>query len=300
MTSNGGGTALVERAETAVRAGPAFADGESFATAQRVGTALASSDLVPQAYRGNLPNVLVAMEYAHRLGASVLAVMQNLDVIHGRPSLRATFLIGTVNASGRFTPIRFRWQGTEGKDDWGCRAWATDREAGEECVGPLITVALAKSEGWHGKSGSKWKTMPEMMLMYRSAAWWTRVYAPELSLGLHTTDEIEDVGPAPVQRITAAVEALDAPDDVPNEDDDGRPATAVQFGSLISLREKARAADLLSSGEEAEIEAALGGWPEGDPDSGDGTAVRAWIRKLNLWLADAAKGRQADLLGGEG
>jgi hypothetical protein len=170
----------------------AFSGKEAFAVAQRVGQALASSSIVPKDYQDNVANVMVAMEYAHRIGASVLAVMQNLDVIHGRPSLRATFLIATVNASGRFTPLRFRWQGEEGADSWGCRAVATDRESGEECVGPLITIELAKGEGWVNKSGSKWKTLPELMLMYRSAAFWTRVYAPEISLGLHTTDELED------------------------------------------------------------------------------------------------------------
>lgn len=170
----------------------AFSGGEAFDTAQRVGKALASSSIVPKEYQGNVANVMVAMEYAHRIGASVLAVMQNLDVIHGRPALRATFLIATVNASGRFTPLRFRWQGEEGTDSWGCRAVACDRESGEECLGPLVTIELAKGEGWVQKSGSKWKTLPELMLMYRSAAFWTRVYAPEISLGMHTTDEMED------------------------------------------------------------------------------------------------------------
>src|SRR6185369_2120746 len=53
--------------------------------------------------------------------------------------------------------------------------------------------ALAKNEGWSSKNGSKWKTMPEQMLMYRAAAFWGRVYAPEKMLGMHTGDELEDV-----------------------------------------------------------------------------------------------------------
>jgi hypothetical protein len=172
---------------------PFSGDQGAFETAQRVAKALAASSIVPTDYRGNVPNVIVAMEYANRLGASVLAVMQNLDVIHGRPALRSTFLIGTVNASGRFSPIRFRWQGKEGTDSWGCRAVATDRESGEECVGPLVTIGTAKAEEWYSKKGSKWKTIPELMLMYRAGAWWTRVYCPELSLGIHTTDELQDI-----------------------------------------------------------------------------------------------------------
>lgn len=189
---NGGGNALMTVGAESVPQTSAFSGREAFATAQRVAQALASSSIVPKEYQGDVANVMVAMEYAHRIGASVLSVMQNLDVIHGRPALRATFLIATVNASGRFTPIRFRWEGTEGKDDWGCRAVATDRESGEECIGPLVNIALAKGEGWVQKSGSKWKTLPELMLMYRSAAFWARVYAPEISLGMHTTDEMEE------------------------------------------------------------------------------------------------------------
>lgn len=184
--------ALIKAADTNGGAINAFSNQQSFESAQRMAKALASSTLVPQAYQNNLPNVLIAMELASRIGASVFAIMQNIDIIHGRPSWRATFLIATVNASGRFTPLRFRWQGTEGKTDWGCRAVAKDRETGEECVGALITVNMANVEGWATKNGSKWKTMPEQMLMYRAAAFWTRVYAPELSLGMHTSEEVID------------------------------------------------------------------------------------------------------------
>ena len=211
--ANGNSSTAIARVEETARNVSALGGGsEAFEIAQRMARALSSSTIVPEAYRGNIANVMVAMEYANRLGASVLAVMQNLDVIHGRPSLRATFLIGTVNACGRFSPIRFRWQGTEGGDDWGCRAVAIDRESGEECIGPLITIALAKSEKWYEKTGSKWKTIPELMLMYRAAAWWTRVFSPELSLGLHTSDEAEDVEPPTQVRARNVALALDAGD----------------------------------------------------------------------------------------
>lgn len=174
------------------RAISAFASGEAFTTAQRMAKALASSSLMPQAYQNNIPNTLIAIELASRIGCSVLMVAQNLDIIHGRPSWRATFLIATVNACGRFTPLRFRWQGEEGQPSWGCRAVAKDRATGEECVGTLITLGLAKAEGWSSKNGSKWNTMPEQMLCYRAASFWTRIYAPELSLGMHTSDEVID------------------------------------------------------------------------------------------------------------
>jgi len=101
-------------------------------------------------------------------------------------------LTATANASGRFTPIRYRWEGKPGTDSWGCRAWAKDRESGEECVGALITMGPAKAGGRVHKNGRKGKTMPEPMMMYRAAAFWTRIYAPELSLGMHTAEEAID------------------------------------------------------------------------------------------------------------
>lgn len=186
----------------------AFANEANFITANRMANALASSSLVPESYRRSVANCLIAMEIASRIGASVFAVMQNLDIIHGNPSWRAKFLIATVNACGRFTPLRFRFAGTEGTDSWGCRAVAKDVDTGEECIGPLVTIAIAKAEGWATKSGSKWKTLPELMLMYRSAAFWTRLYAPELSLGMNTSEETSDMQPVPAKLVAELPTAL--------------------------------------------------------------------------------------------
>ncbi len=169
-----------------------FSNQESFIWGQRMASALAASSLLPDTFRGNIPNCMIAMELASRIGCSVFQIAQNMDVIHGRPSLRAQFLIATTNASGRFTPIRYRWQGKPGNDDWGCRAYARDVKTGEECEGPLITIGLAKAEEWTSKKGSKWKTIPELMLTYRAGAWWTRIYCPEFGMGMTTTEETYD------------------------------------------------------------------------------------------------------------
>ncbi len=191
-------------------------ESEAFNLAQREAAAWAASSLIPKAYQGNVPNVLIAMEMAKRIGASVMAVMQNLYIVHGNPAFGASFLIATVNGSGRFTPIRYRMEGEVGKDSWGCRAYAEDKETGEECLGPLVSVKMAKAEGWwskkdrQGNECSKWQTMPELMLHYRAAAFWTRVYCPELSMGIHTTEEMEDIAPiqASPAEVVSPIEAL--------------------------------------------------------------------------------------------
>ena len=165
---------------------------QGFSLMQRVANALAQSTLVPQQFQGNIPNCLIGLEMAQRIGASPLMVMQNLYVVYGRPGWSAKFLIASFNQCGRFSAVRYEWQGTQGKDDWGCRAYAIEKATGERIQGPLITIKLAKDEAWYDKKGSKWQTMPELMLMYRAAAWMINSHAPEISMGLNTAEEIGD------------------------------------------------------------------------------------------------------------
>lgn len=187
----------------------AFSSENAFVSVQRMAKALASSTLVPDVYRGeaNLGNCIIALELSQRIGASVMAVMQSMVPIHGKPTWSASFLIATVNSCGRFSPMRFRWVGKEGSDEWGCRAFAVERESNLELIGALVTINMAKIEGWYGKSGSKWKTMPEQMLQYRAGAFWCRTYAPEIALGMHTSEEVQDtpVAQQVVQSVTATV-----------------------------------------------------------------------------------------------
>lgn len=166
---------------------------QGFELAQRAAKLLSSSSLVPKEYQNNLPNCVVALNMAQRLGADPLMVMQNLVIVHSRPTWASQFLIATFNSCGRFSPIRYEFSGKEGTDDWGCRATATELASGEKLAGPLVTIGIAKKEGWYGRSGSKWQTMPEQMLRYRSASWFVRTTAPELSMGLQTAEEIHDV-----------------------------------------------------------------------------------------------------------
>jgi hypothetical protein len=170
-----------------------FGSAQGFELMQRGAKLLGSSTLVPKEYQNNISNCVVALNMANRLNADPLMVMQNLYVVHGRPSWSAQFLIASFNQCGRFSAIRYRWSGTEGQDDWGCQAYASERGAEELITGPLITIALSKKEGWFGKNGSKWQTMPQLMLMYRAAAWLVRTHAPELSMGLQTAEEVHDV-----------------------------------------------------------------------------------------------------------
>jgi hypothetical protein len=168
---------------------------KGFDHAQRIAKVLADSDLVPTQYKGKISNCLIALEMSNRIAASPLMVMQNLHVIQGKPSWSSTFTIASLNTCGRFTKLNFRQVGQKDTDSYGYEAYAKDKKTGEELVSPAVTWEMVKSEGWLQKPGSKWKTMPELMFRYRSAAFFGRLHAPDVLMGMHTADELIDIEP---------------------------------------------------------------------------------------------------------
>jgi len=184
-----------------------FSGIQAFEDAQRIAKALASSTLIPPQFQGQqgFANCLVALEIANRMGISPFLCMQHLHIIHGRPSWSSAFIIAMVNGCGRFTPLRFEISGSG--DSLACYAIATDIKTDQELKGPTITMAMAKKEGWATKAGSKWLTMPELMIRYRSAAFWGRLFAGDLLVGLQTQEEVIDVQTV---KVSANVDDLNA------------------------------------------------------------------------------------------
>lgn len=161
----------------------------SFRTARMLSTAA----LVPDAYRQSPENCLVAIDIANRMGVSPLMVMQNLYVVKGKPSWSGSFCAAAINGSGRFTPLEYVFVGEPGQPTYGCYAVAKRVSTGVRCESEIITMAMAAAEGWLNKPGSKWKTMPKQMMMYRSAAFFARAHCSDILLGLPTYEEVQDV-----------------------------------------------------------------------------------------------------------
>lgn len=176
-----------------------------------------------------IANCMIALDISNRMGASPLMIMQNLVIIYGRPSWSSKFLIATVNTCGRFNALQYEFKdlGKVGKitittyekkwvnganggkgyykneakqevfdgtalDNIQCICFTTEKGKTDVLKSTAVTIEMAIKEGWYTKAGSKWKTMQQQMLMYRSASFWTNAYAPELSMGMRTEDEIRD------------------------------------------------------------------------------------------------------------
>lgn len=242
-----------------------------------------------QASMTAVANCMIALDIATRIGASPLMVMQNLVIIYGRPSWSSKFLIATVNTCGRFEPLKFRFteKGRLGKvsyteyvydpsirskraltkefdgtkiQDIECVAYTSPKGSKDVLESSPISLRMAVDEGWYTKNGSKWRTMPKQMLMYRAASFWTSAYAPELSMGMRTVEEAQD---ADYIDITDTVEEVDnekaanANGDTIGFTDDG--------GKEDNATHDARPDEQQNAGEAPKEEA-----PKGvDPDTGE-------------------------------
>jgi hypothetical protein len=178
-----------------------FLDMARFEAAQRVGTLLASSTMVPKQFENNVANCVIALNLAERLHVDPFMMMQSMYVVHGRPGIEAKLAIALIEDTGRFTPLQYRCEGTgKTKKDVerpdSCVAWAKEVKTGEIIEGPKITWAMAEAERWTQDKGteiSKWQTMPDLMFRYRAAMFFARVNCPGALLGLRSTEELEDM-----------------------------------------------------------------------------------------------------------
>lgn len=169
-----------------------FSDAKSFEMALRMSDCLSKSTVVPKDYQGNTGNCMIAIEMAARINTSPMMVMQNLYVVNGRPAWSAQWIIAMINSSHRYkTELQFEFGHEQADGGLSCYAWAEDWNGHKVC-GPKITMNMANSEGWVNKNGSKWKTMPDVMIQYRAASFFGRMNCPDMIMGIYSQDEVID------------------------------------------------------------------------------------------------------------
>jgi len=172
-----------------------FSDPQSFEVALRMAGALSKSTVVPKDYQGNEGNCLIAIEMASRINTSPMMVMQNLYIVNGRPAWSSQWIIAMITSSRRYkNELQFEFG--EAKEDGGlsCYAWAEDMQ-GHKVTGPKITMKMADAEGWTKKNGSKWLTMPRVMIQYRAASFFGRMNCPDMIMGIYSAEEAADMEP---------------------------------------------------------------------------------------------------------
>ena len=187
-----------------------YSSSDTFQLAFQMAKGLSQSTLVPQQFQNNPANCLIALEQSNRLNISPMAVMQNLYIVSGKPSFSSSFIIGLINASQKYDmELQFDEEEKDGKP-YACTCW-TEKD-GRKVTGIKITMDMAEKEGWSKKNGSKWITIPQVMLRYRAASFFARMNCPELSIGLYSKEELDDF--TPVKQSKASLNEILVEDDL--------------------------------------------------------------------------------------
>lgn len=157
---------------------------------------LSKTDLVPSSYQNKPENCLIAIDTARQIGAkNPLFVMQNLYIVKGKPSWSGQYCSALVYTN--FQNVKVNRMGSAENGLQGIYITATDKN-GNDCRGTVVTLEMADKEGWLRKDGSKWKTMPEQMMIYRAFAFFARAYCPDKLLGMHDEFENADTAREPI------------------------------------------------------------------------------------------------------
>lgn len=153
-----------------------------------------NTSIIPQELRGKKQELTEIAKMADHRGVPFLTLLNNLQFIEGRMGWKSTYIIACINkARDRFSaPLNFRSVGKDGKKVFGKIAYTYDIN-GNLIEGPVVTLDIAERAGWTKKENSSWNTLPELMLSYRSATLFGRLYAPDILDGMLTIDELVDV-----------------------------------------------------------------------------------------------------------
>jgi hypothetical protein len=178
--------------------GDVYANPAAFEHMQRVAKVFAASELVPAHLRNKHADCIIAIELARQMGEHPLMVMQNIYFVSGRAGWSTQYMISRANRAGVLKG-RITWKTTGTAKDMAVTASAILAETGEE-ISSTASMAMAEAEGW--TKNSKYKSMPEHMLRWRSATMLIRLYCPEVMMGMPAREELDDMRFAGTLRAT--------------------------------------------------------------------------------------------------
>lgn len=189
--------------------GDVYANPAAFEHMQRVAKVFAASELVPAHLRNKHADCIIAIELARQMGEHPLMVMQNIYFVSGRAGWSTQYMISRANRAGVLKG-RITWKTTGTGKDMSVTASAVLAETGEE-ISSTASMAMAEAEGW--TKNSKYKSMPEHMLRWRSATMLIRLYCPEVMMGMPAREELDDMRFAGTLRVSedGAYEVADEP-----------------------------------------------------------------------------------------
>lgn len=160
---------------------------------------VADGSLLPQAYRGNPANVLIAVNLGQAMGLGPAESLYRINVIQGKPTASAELIAAQVRKAGHKLRID--------KDEARQSVTATI----VRCDDPDYPISETRDAAWAKAMGlaskDNYRKQPMTMLTWRAITAAAREACPEALYGVaYTPDEMTDMQPEP-----RAAEASAAP-----------------------------------------------------------------------------------------
>ncbi len=161
----------------------------SFTEALSMAEVMSKSQLVPKDYRGQPANIVVAWQLGAPLGLNILAAMQNIAVINGRPSVWGDGALAICRAHPKWVSIEEEFAGEEGSEDF--RAICVINRKDEPECRRVFSVTDAKRAALWGKD--VWAKYPKRMLQMRARSWAMRDAFTDALSGMQVSEESRDM-----------------------------------------------------------------------------------------------------------
>lgn len=132
----------------------------------------------------NVEEAAFRILYGRELGMSVMQSVMGIDIIQGRPGLKAGTVASLIQRSGRYEYRVIEWTPTK------CVVKFFDQ--GEIVGESSFTIDDAKRAGVY-KDGSNWSKYPKAMLFARAITQGARAYCPSIFFGpVYSSEELSD------------------------------------------------------------------------------------------------------------
>lgn len=146
---------------------------------------LSTSQMVPKGFQGKPQDILLLIIDALSRRRNPILHLRTRYVLHGQVGITSQGLIAEANSCGRFKgALKFVFDGQG--DDLTATCWAIERETGEK-LEYSFSMRDAKVAGF--TSNKLYQQLPRQLLAYKAAAFFCRLFVPDIVQGLVTEDE---------------------------------------------------------------------------------------------------------------
>jgi hypothetical protein len=169
---------------------------------------------IPKHLQGNAGDCFAIVMQAMQWGMNPFAVAQKTHLVNGVLGYEAQLVNAVINSRAPITTrLNYEWFG-----DWSKVNGKTDNstEVGVTVFAIMQgeseprTLSLSMAQVGKVRNSPLWESDPRQQLAYLATKRWSRLYCPDVILGVYTADEVEDfepkdVTPQPTTSKTASV-----------------------------------------------------------------------------------------------